>query len=129
MAIAEAPVADQAEGQTAETPAEGQTPAKKERSKRSLNGIYVNTPKALRDLLEARAQEQKTSVAALVRDELAKAYGITLPAAAPRTKYSSPEEKVAARKAANKSRQELMKQLMKQYREDQARLAQAQPNA
>jgi hypothetical protein len=115
MAIAETPTAET-------TPPADATP-KKERSKRSLAGIYVNTPKVLRDVLENEAKEKNVSVASLVRDRLAGVYNLTLPEAKPRTKYATAEEKAAARKKANASRTDLMRRLMGIHRIKTAALA------
>lgn len=97
--------------------------ATKERSKRSLAGIYVNTPQVLRGALEAESKEKSVSVASLVRDKLASIYGLVLPESKPRTKYASAEEKASARKQSNKSRGDLMSRLMGIHRIKSAALA------
>lgn len=135
MAIAEAPVAQAEEsvnGATTEgAPAQaGEAPAEA-KAKRTLNGIYVNTPPVLREVIEANAKTEKKSVAGYVRDLLAQHFNVTLPAvtSSPRVKYATPEEKKAALVSRRKAHADEVREALAMLRELRAKQAQAGASA
>lgn len=85
--------------------------------------IMVKCPFGLKDALGAKAKAENVSVMDLVRRTLAAAVDYTLPASTGgrrATKYATEEEKIAARKAANKKRNDLVKDLMNRYKAENA---------
>ena len=64
---------------TETAPAETETAPGEAKAKRQLNGVYVSTPKELREKIEEEAKAQNLSTAGFVRNMLAARYGLTLP--------------------------------------------------
>lgn len=79
--------------------------------------IALVVPSELKDLIEAKAKAENTTVAGLVRGQLAELYDYTISGDfGTRSKYGSDEERKAAQKQKNAKRNELMKMLMKKFR-------------
>lgn len=89
--------------------------------KRIFIMVTMQQDKALFDLIDADAKAESIGRAAMARKLLAKAYNYTLNESAGRTnkKYATEEEKVAARKAAAKTRNEEVKLLREQHKINQ----------
>lgn len=96
-----------------------------EKTARKRQGVYIQTPDALRAALEQDANAQNITVASLVAKRLADAYGVQLPVRAPRQKYANADERKAALTAKRKDRAALVKMLLEKYAAEQASEQQA----
>lgn len=86
--------------------------------------MAIQCPPQFKVAIEAAAKAQDKSVSEFVRNALAPVIGYSGPMLNPtarKTKYSSPEEKEKAQKAAAKDRRDLTAMLLKQYREQKAK--------
>lgn len=95
----------QTEGEQTETPTNGTAPqAKAKRQNRNTNTVPITLPAALKDMLKAKADEEKTTVAQIARNLLAGYVNYTLPvlpARAPQRKFASKEDAAKFRKERN----------------------------
>lgn len=119
MAIAEAPV------ETTEAPSESPAPDAAPKKKRTLGGLFVSTPKELRDRIEADAKSSEQTTSGFLRGLLAKHYGLVLAelATAPRKKYNTPEERKTAQKESRGKRNDMVKMLLARHHAEQQAMA------
>jgi hypothetical protein len=88
-----------------------------EQDAKERDTIALVVPSELKDLIEAKAKDENTTVAGLVRSQLATLFNYTIPADfGTRSKYGSDEERKNAQKQKNAKRNEIMKMLMKKFR-------------
>lgn len=88
-----------------------------EQEAKERDTIALVVPSELKDLIEARAKDENTTVAGLVRSQLATLFNYTIPADfGTRQKYGTDEERKSAQKQKAAKRNELMKMLMKKFR-------------
>jgi hypothetical protein len=94
----------QAQSEPTANGTEPAAPAKAKRQNRNTNTVPITLPAALKELLNTKATEEKTTVAQIARNLLAGYVNYTLPvlpARAPKRKFANKEEAANFRKERN----------------------------